>query len=192
MRQWAKGSTAATRSRASLGGGRSSALFSLLVIGVVASLVGAVGCGGVPQLAGTQPSVEALATAVLDAVAGRDEAALGRLSLDEGEFRAVVWPELPASRPERNLPVEYVWGDLDQKSRAKLAEMLANHGGRRYTLVSVEFTGGDTRYESFVVHRNSRLRVRDAGGEELSLRLFGSVLQTSDGRFKVFSYNVDD
>jgi len=138
----------------------------------------------------SQASAEALAQAVLDAVAARDEAALRRLALDEQEFREHVWPDLPASRPERNLPFSYVWGDLRTKSDASLAALLVEHGGRRYQLEGIQFRGGTTKYETSVVHRDSRLEVRDADGKRDTIQLFGSVIQKAGG-FKVFSYVVD-
>lgn len=138
----------------------------------------------------SEVSVEALAQAVLDAVAARDEAALRRLALDEQEFREHVWPELPASRPERNLPFSYVWGDLRTKSDAGLAGVLRDHGGRRYQLERVRFEGSITQYETSVVHRDSRLEVRGPDGERNTIQLFGSVIQKAGG-FKVFSYVVD-
>lgn len=138
----------------------------------------------------SQASVEALAQAVLDAVAARDEAALRRLALDEQEFREHVWPELPASRPERNLPFSYVWGDLRTKSEAGLAAMLLEHGGRRYQLERIRFSEATTKYETSVVHRESRLEVRRPDGERDTIQLFGSVIQKAGG-FKVFSYVVD-
>ena len=91
--------------------------------------------------------------AVLDAIQRRDITTLRSLALNEQEFREHIWPELPASRPERNLPFSYVWGDLHQKSEAALAQTLARHGGRRYMLVSVRFAGESTRYPSYTVYR---------------------------------------
>ena len=149
-------------------------------------------CGpNAPPLSNTHPSAEALASAVLTAVERRDQAALHALALDEDEFRAHIWPELPAARPERNLPFSYVWGDLRQKSDAELTTTLSRHGGGRYTLVGVTFGGETTRYPSYSVHRETILRVRDAGGVEHDLRLFGSSLE-KDGVWKVFSYVVDE
>lgn len=138
----------------------------------------------------SETSAEALAQAVLDAVAARDDAALRRLALDEQEFREHVWPDLPASRPERNLPFSYVWGDLRTKSEAGLAALLLAHGGRRYQLERVRFGGGVTQYETSVVHRDSLLEVRGPDGERASIQLFGSVIEKAGG-FKVFSYVVD-
>ncbi len=135
-------------------------------------------------------SVDALAQAVLDAVAVSDEAALRRLALDEREFREHVWPDLPASRPERNLPFSYVWGDLRTKSDAGLATVLRDHGGRRYQLERVRFGGGTTTYDTSVVYRDATLEVRGPDGQRDTIQLFGSVIQKAGG-FKVFSYVVD-
>jgi len=131
-----------------------------------------------------------LAQAVLAGVAMGDRTALEAIALSEREFRERVWPELPASRPARNLPFDYVWEDLSQKSQAHLRQTLGQHGGRRYALIGVEFLGETTPYTTFDVSRKTQLRVRNERGEELVIRLFGSVLR-SGAEYKIFSYVVD-
>ena len=149
------------------------------------------GCGAFARpLTHAHDSPASLASAVLAALERRDFAALREVALTEEEFRDHVWPDLPASRPERNLSFEYVWGDLSQKSEAALRETLAAHSGTRYDLVGVRFAGKTTQYESYLVHRDSELTVKDDKGVQGRLRLFGSVIE-KDGRFKVFSYVVD-
>lgn len=125
------------------------------------------------------------------AVERRDTAELRGLALSEEEFRQHVWPELPAARPERNLPFSYVWGDLHQKSQESLGRTLARYGGRRYALVSVRSEGETTRYRSYSVSRDTVLQVRDEAGAEMELRLFGSLIRKDDA-WKVFSYVVDE
>jgi len=147
-------------------------------------------CASRVELDNALDTPEALAHAVLDAVADNDRASLERLTLGEGEFRDLVWPELPAARPERNLPADYVWTDLHQKSRAALGQLLARHGGRRYQLESVTFSGESTVYATFQVKRESELFVRDTAGTVHGLRAFGSMVNRR-GRYKVFSYVVD-
>jgi len=144
---------------------------------------------GSPPLANTQPSYDALASAVLLALAQRDEVQLRALALTEGEFRDLVWPELPAAKPERNLPASYVWTDLRQKSLSGLRRTLAEHGGRRYELLGTRFRE-TTGYGTYVVHRDSVVTVRDESGAESDISLFGSVLE-KDGQMKVFSYVTD-
>ena len=138
----------------------------------------------------TFESPEALAAAVLDGVARKDRSFLESLALSEDEFRYLVWPELPAARPERNMPWDYVWKDLRQKSRAGLTETLVQHGGRRYQLAGVSFAGETTRHATYDVSRATQLRVNTEDGEMQTIRLFGSVL-ASKGRYKVFSFVVD-
>jgi hypothetical protein len=131
-----------------------------------------------------------VASAVLESLARRDRAALELLALNEQEFRDHVWPNLPAARPERNLPFEYVWGDLHQKSESALAQTLATHGGRRYELLGVKFEDR-TDYGQYRVHREANLQVRDASGQVTTIRVCGSMLEKG-GAWKVFSYVVDD
>jgi hypothetical protein len=157
---------------------------------VVGALLGGACSPPVPPLEHGQPSADAVARAVLDALQRRDVAALQALALDEQEFRDHVWPELPAARPERNLPFSYVWGDLHQKSAAALAGVAAAYGGQRYTLKSVRFRGPTSQYDTYLVHRDAELTLQDAAGSEQNARFFGSVLE-KDGQFKVFSYVVD-
>jgi hypothetical protein len=127
---------------------------------------------------------------VLDALARRDRAALAALALNETEFRDHVWPQLPAARPERNLPFSYVWGDLRQKSAQAMSGVLAREGGKRYELIGVRFAD-DTDYRTYRVHREATLRVRDGSGEEMDLRVCGSMLE-QQGEWKVFSYVTSD
>ena len=148
------------------------------------------GCSPRRELTAAFDSPEALARAVLESVARRDRAALERLALSEAEFRGVIWPELPAARPERNLPPDYVWRDLRQKSQASLSEVLARYGGRRYTLERIAFRSGSSRYRSFEVNRDTELVVRDESGAVERIRLFGSLLERA-GRHKVFSFVID-
>jgi hypothetical protein len=165
------------------GRGPASAGLALLFLAVAA-------CGPAP-LANTHPSADALAREVLSALAQQDASRLKALALNEEEFRGSVWPALPAARPERNLPFSYVWGELRQKSDARLQDRLAAHRGQSYELREVIFSGGATKYAGFTVHRDALLVVRDSTGVEHQIRPFGSAIE-KDGRWKVFSFNADD
>ena len=175
--------------------GGASARYRLAAAAVLACLVaGSCTTGDQPSppspLPQTFASSAALSEAVLAAVADKDADHLASLALSELEFRTVVWPELPSSRPDRGLPFDYVWGDLHQKSTNALRRLVARHGGRRYTLAGVSFRGETTPYETYRVHREAVLDLLDEEGNELTLPLFGSILER-DGEFKLFSYVVD-
>lgn len=131
-----------------------------------------------------------MAGAVITGMAAGDRDALMRLAVTEAEFRQLIWPRLPASRPERNLPFEYVWNDLAAKSDANLRARLGGWQDRGFSLVSLSFKGGTEDYGTFKVHRETVLILKDRDAREQSGRLFGSTLEYK-GRFKVFSYVVD-
>ena len=177
-------------------GGGSAARRAVALAVAAACLAFGAGCCAPPQAGDPPPlkltfeSPEQVAAAVLDALAAHDVERLAALALDETEFRTVVWPELPSSRPERGLPFEYAWGDLHQKSSNALRRLVARAAGRRYDLLAVEFDGESTAYDTCTVHRDSRLVVRGEDGTEEELRLFGSVLERR-GEFKLFSFVVD-
>ena len=178
---------AAIRSRPAASAAAAAALLVCLVAG---------GCAPGGRTSAPSPlhhtfaSPDALGRAVLAALADGDADHLASLALSELEFRTVVWPELPSSRPERGLPFDYVWGDLNQKGTNALRRLVARHGGRRYTLRAVAFRGETTPYETYRVHREAILDLLDEEGNELTLPLFGSILER-DGEFKLFSYVVD-
>jgi hypothetical protein len=154
-------------------------------------LCSAVACApAAPPLAHAQPSAEALARAVLDAVELGDETTLRAVALSEEEFREYVWPELPASRPERNLPLSYVWSDLHQKSERSLRTTLAEYGGWHYTLIGLRFDAETTDYVAFKVHRQAVFRV-SRGPDTREVRVCGSMIEMN-GAWKVFSYVIDD
>lgn len=161
----------------------------LLVLLAFASIAG---CSrpSPPPLSHTFESQDALAREVLARLARNDQAGLQALALTRDEFAAHVYPKLPASRPERNTSVSFVWGRLKQQSDLSLAGAMARHGGRRYTLQEVIFEGETTDYGTFTVQRESVLVVRTPEGTVERIKVFGSML-VMDGRRKVFSFVTD-
>lgn len=142
-------------------------------------------------LANTFESPDALARAVIDALAKRDVEQLRALALTESEFRHHVWPELDTSRPERNVPFEYAWGQMKQRSDGSLQSTIGRYAGRPLRFVRVRFTGETTDYKTFSVMRDSEVIATDETGRDLVLRLFGSAM-VKDGRYKLYSFVVDD
>ena len=179
------------------GGPAPRGVSALLAAAVALFCLAGGGCAGdaagdppLAPLSHTFSSPEALSRAVLIALAANDVDTLRALPLDELEFRNAVWPDLPASRPERNVPFDYAWGDLHQKSSNALRRLVARYGGRRYQLAGVGFAGETTGYRTYQVHRETVLDLLDEEGEEVRLALFGSILER-EGEFKLFSYVVD-
>jgi hypothetical protein len=170
--------------------GASGAQRALARLVVLVALLLAAACSPPPRLNPAFESDEALARAVLDAVARKDADALLALSVTKDEFEDLVWPTLPVSRPDVGMPLGFVWQDNFSKSRYHLIQTLAQVGGRRYELDRIEFGGPTTDHGTHAVSRETRLVVRDDDGRQRTLRLFGSIIRQA-GRSKVFSYIVD-
>jgi len=141
-------------------------------------------------LANTFESPEGLARGVLDALGARDLQRLNSLALSEAEFKTHVWPELPVSLPERNVPFDYAWGQMKQRSDGSLQSTIGRYAGRKLIFVRTRFTGETTKYASFEVMRESEITASDENGRDLVLRLYGSAM-LKDGRYKLYSYVVD-
>lgn len=164
-----------------------------LLQAALAALAAATACavsGSHPALRGGFPTAEAAAEAVLEGLRQRDTARLAALAIDEQEFRALVWPHLPAGRPDVGMPVEYVWTDTWTKSQAHLGRTLAEYGGTRLALEALAFRGPVSDYGAFRVHRETWLTLRDASGVRHERQLFGSMIASTDG-WKIYSYITD-
>ena len=157
---------------------------------VAVLLLGLVACRSPRALAPSFESDEALARAVLDGLARRDYERLLALSVSKEEFAELVWPTLPASRPDVGMPMHYVWQDSFTKSRGFLAQTIEAFGGQPLTLVRVGFSGRQTEHKTVTIARKSYLVVKDGQGQERQIRVFGSVIR-QNGRSKVYSYIID-
>ncbi len=159
---------------------------------LVLTVLGAGGCARsaapVP-LAPAFASKDEAAQAVLDAVWRRDEATLASLAVSESEFLKHVWPVLPASAAAVGMPAERAWADQRQKNEGYRAQLMTEHGGRRYELVAVSFGSPAAQFPGMTLYPETRLDVRDQG-QPRELRLFGSMIE-SGGRWKIYSFIVD-
>lgn len=188
--------------------GRRPGLFAAAALGL---LLAASSCGGGPSnearaatdlrppasaadpptpLPGSAKTPEATARLALERIAAGDREGLLALALTEAEFREVVYPELPASRPERNTSADYLWRGLRQKSRNALAFTLDRHAGPPLELLAVDFLGETTDYGTYRVHRRTALTVRNPDGGKTVVRVFGSMIERG-GEYKIFSFVTD-
>jgi len=145
----------------------------------------------VERLRPTWGSAEEAAEVFLEALAADDVERMRSTALSGEEFADVVWPELPSSRPNHNVPLDYAWRDLNQKSTNSLGRISRRYGGRRHRLERVEFLSETTDYITFAVHRDARLVLVDEEGVTRRLRLFGSMIERG-GRWKLFSFVNDE
>jgi hypothetical protein len=168
--------------------GASLVVLVVVTIGLVASLVAS--RSRPAPLVNSRSSPEALARDVMRAMDAGDLPRLRELALARKEFRVHVWPHLPASRPDRNVPFEFAWNMLHQTSEGYLQQTMGRLEQELHAVGQVQFAGAATDYGDVTVHRDTEVIVTDPDGSQRTVRLFGAMIE-QDGRWKVFSYVAD-
>ena len=165
------------------GAGRARFVSLVLVLGLVSA------CGPPRErFAGTYESPEALTEAFLQALEAGDRPGLESLALSRQEYELEVFPEMSVYG---NIPPDFAWSQLEGKNLYGVSTTLHRHRGRAWDLEDIVFSDGTTIYQSFRVHREPVLHLRDRGtGERTEMVLFGSLLE-SEGRFKMLSLSID-
>jgi hypothetical protein len=128
---------------------------------------------------------------LLLALEKKDTMALIGMMITEKEFKEWLWWEFPASRPEVNAPVDFVWGNHAQNASKGLRLALRKYGGKKLVYVSHRFEEGEDKYQTFIIHTKTRVMVADSTGAEQEIKEFGSVVEMN-GRYKLLSYRDRD
>lgn len=137
---------------------------------------------------GSAVSLEQLGGGVLRALADADVSALEDLRLTEAEHNHFVWPELPASAPEVNFPVDLAWTNIQTRNRSALIRIVPLYRGRETHYRGTECRGDTERFDSFVVHTDCWVVFYAPDGSEyLEAQIFKDVLVRGGGH-KVFRY----
>lgn len=161
-------------------------------------LLGSMGCGSARAdsevddaalaFAGSQPTMEVLGRNVLDALVRQDASALEAVRLTETEHNEVVWPELPASAPQINFPVDYAWTNIENRNRRALTRLLPVFADGTFGFQGVECRGPTQTFETFSVRTDCHLLfVVDEKPELWEVQAFKDVLVRSGG-YKIFRY----
>jgi hypothetical protein len=169
-----------------LGEGRVSLV---LVLGLLPLLPGP--CGGDSsegqRLIGSANSLDELATEVLAGLASADTSRLNAVRLTEYEHNELVYPELPAARPENNHPAALAWSNIQVRNSASLIDLFSEFDGHELEYVGAECRGPTRAFESFVVHTDCFVTMRIDRSTERTVQLFKDVLDR-DGELKIFRY----
>jgi len=131
-------------------------------------------------------SMDALARAIAGAFHAESVDSMLALCVNSKEFREILWPEFPQSRPATGVrwddAWEILWGRLNGGSVAAVRE----NGGHVYTLVRVERTAATVNYKNFKLHNGITLVLKDDEGQVKRLSWIRSVAERK-GRFKIYS-----
>lgn len=152
--------------------------------------LGTAGCAHPSLSPEALPTRETLVHDVVDALGRGDRERLVKLAVSDSEFRELIWPRLPASRPAVGMPVEYLWADTSAKSRGHLSQTLARYGGRAWRVDALIPGRAPVDYGTFRVHSGASVRLRGDDGTLVTTQVFGSLIEQGHA-WKVFSYVVD-
>lgn len=130
-------------------------------------------------------SLKALGEAVLGAFHAESADSLRRLSVTDEEFRDILWPEFPQSRPATGLRWEDAWPVLQGRLNGGSIASIREYGGHHYTLLRVE-VGTGASYKNFRLHNGITIVARDDEGHEVRYTTLRSVAERR-GRFKIYS-----
>jgi len=107
------------------------------------------------------------------------------ISVDQAEFREILWPEFPQSRPATGLTWEDAWGVLNARLLNGNNSALVGYAGRPCEFVRIE-VDSVTAYKNFKLHNGVTLVTRNAQGELERQGWIRSILERK-GRFKIYS-----
>lgn len=144
---------------------------------------------GTAPFPGSGSSLPEVGQRVLEGLAAGDHASLAALRLSRGEYVDVVWPELPASHPDLNVPVEYVWADIEARDRSALIRLAPQFEGLAAELEDVACTGKVEEFETFRVHTDCWVTIATPSGDR-RIQLFKDVVERGAG-YKLFRYYDD-
>ncbi|WP_419949935.1 hypothetical protein [Candidatus Palauibacter sp.] len=139
------------------------------------------------RLPGSAGSLAELATTVLVGLAAADTLGLESVRLTEVEHNELVWPELPASAPEVNYPVDLAWKNIRTRNRAALSDLFGVYEERELRFVDAECRGPTEAFASFVVHTDCWVTLERDGQLVPPQQIFKDVLDW-DGELKIFRY----
>jgi hypothetical protein len=129
--------------------------------------------------------MEALCTAVLEALEREDRDALWALMVTREEHETLLWDQLPS----RNyFSFEYVRDLNERNSRKALENALRRWGGADFEFVSLEFTEPAEEYEDFTLYLGAELTVRRISDGEEGILPILDVLVEYGGRWKLLNY----
>ncbi|MFI5371131.1 MAG: hypothetical protein ACHQ52_06190 [Candidatus Eisenbacteria bacterium] len=108
------------------------------------------------------------------------------LAVREDEFRDILWPEFPQSRPATGVTWQDGWLFLYGRMHAGSAQAIREWGGHVYQFIRFDRYDSTTHYKNFNLHNGLILVARDDEGNIQEFRWLRSAVERK-GRFKIYS-----
>jgi hypothetical protein len=140
------------------------------------------------RFVGGAHSMEDLGRRVCSALRNNRADSLMMLALGEHEFRVIMWPELPQSRPATGIEWTDGWLFLYARVHAGCAHAARDWGGHVYHFVRFESESTQV-FKNFKLHSGLTLVARDEFGQLQRMTWLRGVIERK-GAFKI--YSTDD
>jgi len=131
------------------------------------------------------PTLDSLGRKVCRGLHLESRDSLMRLCVTDDEFREILWPEFPQSRPVTGLTWGDAWTILWARLHAGCSHAVRDYGGHWYQFLRFE---GDTisNYKNFKLHARLVLVARDDEGNTVRMKWLRTVAERK-GAFKIYS-----
>ena len=131
-------------------------------------------------------SLEGLGRAVCGALHRETPDSLLSLCLKPEEFRVILWPEFPQSRPATGLVWTDAWQVLAGRLNGGSTAFTRDFGGHVYTFMAIERTASTVIYRNFKLHNGITMVAKDDEGKTHRFPFIRSIAERK-GRFKIYS-----
>lgn len=131
-------------------------------------------------------SVDEIAKAALRALHKGSADSLMALGVTEEEFRVILWPEFPTSRPATGLTWQDGWMTLSGRLNGGSIAAARDYTGHYYELLRIERTAPTVAYKNFKLHNGITIVAKDDEGQVQRFTFIRSIAERK-GRFKIYS-----
>jgi hypothetical protein len=146
-----------------------------------------VGLGGTYHLSMAQStgSAEDVIRQAVAALAGNDQAALTKLSVDQPEFKKYLWPGFVTS----NMSADKYYATYQKANQVGITEASSMLAGKKWQVVKIDLQPAQRKGKGFQVLGPPLVTLRDESGQEKAVKLVGGLLER-DGVYKVTTFYV--
>ena len=135
---------------------------------------------------GGKKGLDEVAIAVLGALHAGSADSLMKLSVSENEFRYILWPEFPQSRPATGIVWSEAWVVLYGRLNGGSVASARDFSGHVYQFIKLERTAKTVEYKNFRLHNGITMVAKDDEGAIRRFTFIRSIAERK-GRFKIYT-----
>ena len=130
-------------------------------------------------------SLDDLGRRVCRALHRPDYDSLWTLCIADSEFRVILWPEFPQSRPATGLKWQDAWLFQLARLHAGCSHAVRDHGGHVYEFVGF-ISDSVAHYKNFTLYSRVQMNVRNDENQAQTWTWIKAIAERK-GRFKIYS-----